>query len=336
MKIVVDAMGSDKNPEPDVAGAVLAAQELTEDVIVLVGEKTAVRAELDKHSPLPSNIEIVHAPQAITMEDKPAQAMREKRQSSIHIGLNLVRDGQADAFVTAGNTGAVLAVATLHSLKRIPGVLRPALGLLFPTADSTPMLIDAGANADNKPEYLYQFGVMGSLFMQKIKGIENPRVALISNGEEAGKGTSLIQETIPLLQNSSLNYVGNIEPKEFIRGDVDVGVVDGFTGNIIMKTSEAIAGGISDMLREAMMKNPLTILGGLLARPAFRQVRQRMNPDEIGGIPLLGVNGAVIIGHGRSNARAIQTAVYQARALVEANVVAAIASGLTEQTNGHQ
>ena len=270
------------------------------------------------------------------MEDKPAQAMREKRQSSIHIGLNLVRDGQADAFVTAGNTGAVLAVATLHSLKRIPGVLRPALGLLFPTADSTPMLIDAGANADNKPEYLYQFGVMGSLFMQKIKGIENPRVALISNGEEAGKGTSLIQETIPLLQNSSLNYVGNIEPKEFIRGDVDVGVVDGFTGNIIMKMSEAIAGGISDMLREAMMKNPLTILGGLLARPAFRQVRQRMNPDEIGGIPLLGVNGAVIIGHGRSNARAIQTAVYQARALVEANVVAAIASGLTEQTNGHQ
>ncbi|MEM7117601.1 MAG: phosphate acyltransferase PlsX [Chloroflexota bacterium] len=327
MRIVVDAMGSDNYPEPDVEGAVLAARTLADVGIVLVGDETAVHAELDKHDISNLDIDVVHASQVIAMDDKPSKVIREKKESSMHVGLTLVKEGQADAFVTMGNTGAVLAIATLRTLRRIPGVLRPALSLIFPTT-TLPVLIDAGANVDNKPEHLYQFAVMGSLYMEKIRKIENPKVALISNGEEESKGTALINETGPLLADSHLNYVGRIEPKEFMRGEVDVGVTDGFTGNIIMKTSEAIAKEMSDLIRESLMSNPLTILGGLLARSAFTKVRQQLNPDEIGGIPLLGVNGALIVGHGRSNARAVETAVYQAHELVQNKVVEAIAEGL--------
>jgi glycerol-3-phosphate acyltransferase PlsX len=209
--------------------------------------------------------------------------------------------------------------------------LRPALGVFFPTKER-PLLIDNGANAECKPEYLLQFGLMGSLYVARVLGITKPRVALLSNGEEEGKGTTLIKETIPLLAASDLNYIGNIEPKEFMRGAADVGVTDGFTGNMMMKMAESIAGYMSDMIREEMMRNPLTILGGLLARPAFSRVRRRLNPDDIGGAPLLGVNGVVIIGHGRSNAYAIKQAVGQARRMVEKGVVEAIATGLKEET----
>ncbi len=326
MRIVIDAMGSDNHPAADVAGAVMAAHTFG-DTIILVGDEARIEAELAQHKTADLSLEVKHASQVITMTDKPGDASRTKKDSSMHVGLNLVKEGAADAFVSAGNTGGILAVATLHTLRRIRGVQRPALGVVFPTP-TRPMLIDNGANADCKPDYLLQFAVMGSLYVSRVLGIDNPRIGLISNGEEEGKGNSLIQESLPLLQASGLNFVGNIEPKEFLQGAADVGVTDGFTGNIMLKTAEAIASTMSTMIRDALMANPLTIVGGLLARSAFKKVRQQLNPDEVGGAPLLGVRGPVIVGHGRSNAYAIQQAVKQARLMVENDVVAAIEEGL--------
>ncbi len=330
MRIVVDAMGSDNHPAPDVEGAVLAAREFGE-TIILVGDEAQIQAELSKHETAGLPIEVQHASEKVTMTDKPSQVVKGKPDSSMHVGLQMVRDGQADAFVSAGNTGGVLGIAMLRrvGVGRIPGVKRPALGVVFPT-EERPLLMDNGANADCKPEWLVQFALMASLYVERMLDIENPRVALISNGEEEGKGNLLIKETIPLMQASGLNYIGNIEPKEFVRGATHIGITDGFTGNIMIKTAEAIASYMSDMIRDSLMGNPLTILGGLLARPAFGKVRQRLNPDEVGGAPLLGVNGVVIVGHGRSNAYAIKQAVGQARRMVQNDVVAAISAGLNQ------
>ncbi|HSM58146.1 MAG TPA: phosphate acyltransferase PlsX [Candidatus Sulfomarinibacteraceae bacterium] len=327
MRIVVDAMGSDAHPQPDVAGAVEAAREFGEEII-LVGDESQIRAELSRHDTTGLSLSVVHANQTIGMTDKPSEASRQKKDSSMHVGLNLVKDGSADAFVSAGNTGGILAVAMLHTLRRIRGIKRPALGVMFPIAGH-PMLIDHGANADARPEYLLQFAQMGSLYVERVRGVNRPRVALISNGEEEGKGNQLIKETIPLLAGSGLNYVGNVEPKEFVQGNADVGVTDGFTGNIILKTAEAIAAYMSGLIREEIKSSPLTAIGGLLARPAFDRVRQRLNPDEVGGAPLLGVNGVVIVAHGRSNAYAIKQAVGQARQAVQQEVVDAIRQGVT-------
>lgn len=330
MRIVVDAMGSDDHPTPDVAGAVMAARKFG-DTIILVGDEPRIKAELASHDAAGLSIEIVHATEMIGMKDSPSAAARDKRDSSMHVGLRLVREGTADAFVSAGNTGGILAVATLRQtgLGRIPGVLRPAMGVVFPI-ETRPMLIDNGANADARPEFLLQFGVMGSIYMERVHGIDRPRVALISNGEEEGKGNQLIKETIPLMEAGELNYVGNIEPKEFVRGLADVGVVDGFTGNIMMKTAEAVAGYMSDTIRKYIMAGTLTKIGGALARPAFQRVRDQLNPDEVGGAPLLGVNGVVIIAHGRSNAYAIQQAIGQARRVVDNRIVEAIAEGVNK------
>ena len=245
----------------------------------------------------------------------------------MRLAINAVQEGKADGAVSAGNTGGILAIAMLQTLRRIRGVRRPALGVRFPIANH-PLLVDNGANADCKPEWLLQFAIMGSLYVERLDGNPRPRVALISNGEEEGKGNQLIKDTIPLLQESGLNYVGNIEPKEFVKGAADVAVTDGFTGNLILKTAEAIASYMSQMIGEEIRANPLTTLGGLLAKPAFSRVRQRLNPDEVGGAPLLGVNGVVIIGHGRSNAYAIKQAVGQARRAAEQGIVDAIRQGI--------
>lgn len=330
MRIVVDAMGSDEFPAPDVAGSVLAAREFG-DTLIIVGDEAAIRAELAKHDTAGLSLEVVHASQAVTMTDKPSQVVKGKPDSSMHVGMGLVRAGQADAFVTAGNTGGALGIAMLRQvgLGRIAGVKRPALGVIFPTKER-PLLIDNGANADCKPEYLLQFALMGSLYLERVLELESPRVALLSNGEEEGKGNQLIKDSIPLLQASGLNYVGNIEPKQFMAGAADIGVTDGFTGNLIIKTAEAVAGYMSNLIRDEMMTNPLTVIGGLLARPAFRKVRAALDSDEVGGAPLLGVNGAVIVAHGRSNAYAIKQAVGQARRMVMKDVVAAIAAGLAK------
>lgn len=330
MRIVVDAMGSDNNPGPDVAGSVMAAREYG-DTIILVGDEELIRSELAGHVTNNLSIEVVNADQAITMDDKPSLVVREKQDSSMHVGINMVKIGAADAFVTAGNTGAALGIAMLRTvgLGRIPGVKRPALGVNFPTPER-PFLIDNGANADCKPEYLLQFGLMGSIYVERVLGTKNPRVALISNGEEEGKGNTLIQEAAPLLANSGLNFIGNIEPKEFMRGVADVAVADGFTGNILMKTAEAVSSYMAELIRTYLKASPVTALGGYLSRSAFSQVKAHLDADEVGGAPLLGVNGPIIIGHGRSNATAIKHAVGQARLLIQNDVVETIAANIQQ------
>jgi glycerol-3-phosphate acyltransferase PlsX len=326
MRIAVDAMGSDAHPGPDVAGAVMAAREFG-DEIILVGDEKQINAELGNHTVDGLSIVVCNASQVIEMTDKPSEVCRIKSDSSMHIGLNLVKTGDADAFVSAGNTGGILAVAMLYTLRRIRGVKRPALGVIFPLSNH-PLLIDNGANADVKPEYLFQFAVMGSLYVKRVRGVTNPRVAIISNGEEEGKGNQLIKESTSLFLDSKLNFIGNIEPKEFIQGKADVGVTDGFTGNIILKTAEAVASYMKDMIREEIQANPLTTIGGLLAKPAFSRVSKRLDPDEVGGAPLLGVNGVVIVGHGRTNAYAMKQAITQARLAFQRDIVGAIRDGL--------
>lgn len=330
MRIALDAMGSDDHPVPDVAGAVLAAQE-TGDTLILVGDEPHIRMELQRHSTAGLNLEVVHASQAIAMTDQPTAAAKEKPDSSMHVGLGLVQRGEADAFVTAGNTGAVLAIATLLTLKRIPGVKRPALTAIFPHATGRVVAADIGANADVRPEYLTQFAVMASAYAQRAMGIETPRVALLSNGEEEGKGNELVKETTPLMRAlSQVNYIGNVEPKEVLSGETDVVIHDGFTGNIFIKSIEAAASMVSSLLRQEITAGALTSVGGLLARPAFDRVAKRVDPFEIGGAPLLGVNGVVIVGHGRSNDLGVKNAILQARRAVEGEVIDMIRERLGE------
>ncbi len=299
------------------------------DTIILVGNTAVIQNALTTQSADGLPIEIKQATQAVSMTDKPAEVIKGKPDSSMHVGVGMVKAGEADAFVTAGNTGAILGIAMLRQsgLGRIPGVKRAALGVIFPTKER-PFLIDGGANADCKPEHLLQFAIMGHLYVERVLGINNPRVALISIGEEEGKGNTLVRESIPLLAQSGLNYVGNIEPKEFMRGATDIAVTDGFTGNIIMKTSESIAAYMTDLIRTELMATTRTKIGGMLARPAFGRMRQRMNPYKVGGVPLLGLKGTVIVSHGRSNAYAIKQAIGQARTMISQQIVDAITTGI--------
>jgi glycerol-3-phosphate acyltransferase PlsX len=321
MRIVVDAMGSDNFPEPDVHGAVLAAQESPQDDIILVGNQTLISSTLQHIQSIPKNIQIVHAEDAIAMADKPAVVGKEKPQSSMHIGLNLVKEGKADAFVTAGNTGAVYAIAMLFSLRRIPNVKRPALTIIFKFNNKPVILLDVGANAESKAEWLAQYAIMGNIYAKYALGLSSPKVGLMSNGEEDSKGTQEIQEASRLIAQLPLNFVGNIEPRDVYNGAVDVVVSDGFTGNIMIKTFESSTRYIVETIRKELRSSWLTSIGALLARPAFRRVREKINPDEVGGAPLLGVNGVVIVGHGSSDKISIKNAIRQARLAFEGNVV---------------
>ena len=330
MRIVLDAMGSDDYPVPDVAGAVMAAREWG-DEIILVGREELIRQELARHDTAGLRLEIVHAPQVIEMDDEPARAARVKKDSSMHVGMNLVRDGQADGYVTAGNTGGVLAVATLHTLRRIRGVKRPALAAILPLPAGRVVALDIGANADCRPEYLLQFALMGDIYARAVLDCARPRVALLSNGEEPGKGNTLVKEASKLLTGSGLNFIGNVEPKEAAACHADVIVTDGFTGNIFIKTIEGTAKMLTDLIRDEIKASVLTTVGGLLAKPAFSRMARRVDPFEVGGGPLLGVNGVVIVAHGRSNGRAIKNAIRQARKAVQGGVVEAIRDGLTQE-----
>jgi glycerol-3-phosphate acyltransferase PlsX len=331
MRIALDAMGSDNHPAADVAGAVMAAREWGDEIII-VGPEEVIRRELAKHDASGLKLEIVQASQVIEMDDKPAEVARAKKDSSMHVGMNLVRDGQAHAFVTAGNTGGVLAVAMLGALGRIPGVQRPAVTGIFPLPAGEVVVLDVGANVDCKPEYLLQFAVMGSVYARAVLERESPRVALLSNGEEPHKGNTLVKEAYYLLERSSLNFIGNLEPKEIvITSKADVVVTDGFAGNVFTKTLEATAKMLTGVIRDEIKAGLLTSLGGLLAKPAFKRVSQQLDPGEVGGLPLLGVNGVVIKAHGRSDARAIKNAIRQARKAVQGGVVEAIRNELEKE-----
>ena len=325
-RIVVDAM-------PDVEGAVLAAREYGVEII-LVGDESKIVPVLTTLDPADLPISIVHAPETLTAEDKGLKlvlkARRQTSQTSMAIGIDLLKNGQADAFVTAGNTGAAMVTAYFR-LGTIPGVDLPALAPVFPTANGTCVVLDVGANPDVKPENLVQFGIMGSVYAQTIRGISNPKVGLISNGEEEGKGNNLVKEATPLLKESSLNFYGNVEGKEVIGGVVDVAVTDGFVGNVMMKTAEAIAKMIVDKIRDAIKGGgPLAKLGGLLVRPALGSIKKLLDPAEHGAAPLLGVNGLVFIGHGRSDSIAIKNAIRVAKEAAEAKVIETLKTAIQE------
>ncbi len=330
MRIVVDAMGTDDHPSADVGGAVQAAKE-THHSIILVGDEKSIRKELINHAQTQNlNIEIVHAQDYIAMSDKPSLVAKEKPQSSLHVGMELVKTGQADAIVTAGNTGAAHAIAMLYKLKRIRNVKRPALSVIFNINGKPLIIIDAGANADSKPEWIAQFGVMGSIYAEKVLKIHNPRVGLLSNGEEEGKGNQLTVSSTEMMHHYPLNFVGNIEPINLMNNEVDVIVSDGFVGNILIKTFEATTRYLGNIIRDELRKNPISSLGGFLIKPAMQRVRKKVDTSEIGGAPLLGVNGIVIISHGSSDSYAIKNAINQAAIAAQANVITAIEKGLSE------
>ncbi len=300
--------------------------------IVLVGDQVQVERELAYHDVSGLSIEIVHAPEQITMEDKPGVVGRSKPGSSMHVGMQLVRDGRGDAFVTAGNTGAALSIATLHTLRRIPGVHRPALSTILSLRNRSMILLDIGANTDCRPEWMVQFAVMGGVYSERALGTTLSRVALLSNGEEEGKGSSLVQESAELLSQSGVNFIGNVEPKDVLANKADVIVMDGFVGNVMIKTLEAMSRTLFELLRQELTTDLRSKAGGLLLRPAFRRVYGQVDPFEIGGAPMLGVNGVVIIGHGRSNATAIKNAIRQAQSAVNGHIVEAIRDGIEQSS----
>ncbi len=330
-RIVVDAMGSDEYPRPDVEGAVMAAREYGVEII-LVGDESKIGPVLAAQNPGSLPIRIVHAPEMLTMKDKGEElafkARHRDAQNSMAVGIDLVKRGEAEAFVTAGNTGAAM-VTALFRLGRLRGVDRPALAPVFPTASGSCVVLDVGANPDCKPENLLQFAIMGSIYAEKVRGVKNPKVGLVSNGEEEGKGNELVREVTPVLKKARINFFGNVEGKEVIGGKVDVAVTDGFVGNVMLKTAEAVAKLIVDKIREAIKTGgPLALVGGALVKPALTKIKKLLDPSEEGAAPLLGVNGLVFIGHGRSDALAIKNAVRVAKNAVEARVLDAMKAAI--------
>src|SRR5450755_4765387 len=329
--IALDAMGSDRAPKPEIEGAIQAARQYGLRVL-LVGPETVVKAELDRHSAaarLP--VEVVHASEFITMEDK-VEAIRAKRDSSMRVGLRMVREGQAAGFVTAGNTGAAMATARVV-LGAVPGVDRPALAAVFPTAPGNPaMLLDVGANVDCTPQNLEQFAVMGDIYFRamfgKRPGTMGPRVGLLSIGEEETKGNELTRASFQLLKQLPLNFVGNVEGRDLYGGQVDVIVCDGFVGNVALKISEGVVNLVRFTLKESLRATITRQVGYLLSRSAFADFKKRLDYSEAGGAPLLGLKGACIVSHGSSNANAIKNAIRVAAEVASGNINKHIEAGL--------
>lgn len=328
MRIAVDAMGGDHAPAVAVEGAVQAARILDVE-LVLVGRQEEVKAELAKHDSAGLPLAVQHASEVIEMDEHPAAAVRTKKDCSMVVGMELLKRHEADAFFTAGNSGGALAAA-LFRLGRIRGIKRPALSTIFPsqTPQGYCFLLDIGANADCKPEYLVQFALMGSVYAERVLGVPHPRVAIVSNGEEEGKGNQLVQETVPLLKAGTLNFVGNAEGKDIVRGLADVVVTDGFTGNVIIKLAEGVSKFLLETLKEEITSSNVSKVGALLAKPAFDQVKSRLDYREYGGAPLLGVDGVVFVGHGRSDAMAIKNGIRMTAQAVENGVLDAIKQGM--------
>ena len=318
-RIVVDAMGGDNAPQEVVAGALMALGGLGVE-LTLVGRVDAIRAEMEGTTEIPG-LRIVDAPDVIEMDEHPTDAVRAKPNSSINVGLRLVKNGEADAFVSAGNTGAAMTAALL-TVGRIRGIGRPALATVFPTGDNkVTMLLDVGANADCRPIHLVQFAYMGAAYMERVFGLAQPRVGLLSIGEEDTKGNQLTIEVNQALRGSRLNFIGNVEGKDLTKGACDVAVMDGFTGNVVLKTAEGMAELMFGELRKAVELTPWNRAAGLVLMSELRKVRRRLDYTEYGGAQLLGVDGVTVIGHGRSNARAIFSAIRAARDAVNNGVI---------------
>lgn len=316
--VAVDAMGGDNAPEVEVEGAVAAARQW-QIPIVLVGDKVRLEEALSKHSALGLDITIQHASEVVGMHDSPSDAIRKKKDSSIRVAFDLLRRGEVHAVVSAGNSGATMAVG-MFLLKRIPGIDRPAIATILPNKKNQTVLLDGGANVDCKPVHLQQFGTMGAVYAKFMLGKDRPKVGLLSNGEEESKGNELVREAHKLLKPSTLNYVGFVEGRDIFSGDVDVVVCDGFVGNVVLKVSEGLSEAIGDMLRGEIKQRFLAKIGYLLARPAFRAFKKKVDYAEYGGAPLLGIQGTGMICHGGSNARAIKNAIHMARESVSQRI----------------
>lgn len=325
MRIAIDAMGGDHGPAVVVPGALLGAQRFGV-AITLVGNAEAIRQALGAPASNSLDVEVVEASETIAMDEHPALAVRRRPQSSIHVALQLVKDGVADAMVSAGNSGAVMA-ASLLVLGRIPGIERPAIASVIPTSNGQALFLDLGAVTDPRPHHLVQFARMGAIAARASLGVQQPSVALLSNGEEPGKGNHLVQEVFPLLQREpGLRFIGNIEGNHLFQGRADVVVTDGFSGNIALKVAEGTASLIFETLRQEVTLTFPRKLAARVLTPAFRAMRARLDYRELGGAPLLGVNGVVIIAHGRSDTQAIASAIGAAKRAAQQNLVEAIAS----------
>lgn len=318
MKIVLDAMGSDNAPLVEVEGAVQAAQEFGHDLI-LVGDEARIKKELEKHRFSSERITIKHASEVIEVHDPAAISVRRKRDSSIVVGMDLLKKNQADAFISAGNTGAVVCAATL-SLRLLPGIERPGIAIVIPTLKGVSVIIDVGANITPKPIHLLQYGIMADAFSRYILGKSNPTVGLLNVGEEESKGTDFIREAHTLLSESKLNFAGNIEGRDVYAGKVDIILCDGFVGNVILKISESIADTIMQSLKQEIKADFLATIGAVLSSSAFHELKKKMDYSERGGAPLLGVDGRCIISHGSSSAKAIKNAIRTASEFVKQDV----------------
>lgn len=322
MRIIVDAMGGDYAPEVVIQGVVAAAEEYQAEV-VLVGDEPRITALLKKAKYSGNKISVHHAPEVIGMDEPPATSVRKKRNSSITVGLDLVKKGQGEAFFSAGNTGAVVCAATL-GLGLLPGIERPGIAIVTPTLKGISLIVDVGANIIPKPLHLLQYGIMAGAYCEDILHKPNPSVGLLNVGEEETKGTEFVKETYELLSHSHLNFVGNVEGKDLFSGKCDIIVCDGFVGNIALKVTESVVETMQAFLKRHLVSSFFGKLGLVFLKPSFRRFKKQLDYAEYGGAPLLGVNGVVIVGHGRSTVKAIKNAIRVAKEEIENKVNAKI------------
>jgi glycerol-3-phosphate acyltransferase PlsX len=323
MRIFVDAMGGDFAPKAAVEGTAEALRAMPDLHVTLAGVQEAMAPYLDKLQNVASRVKIIETPEVISNHDAPVLAIRQKKGSGIVMGMLAVKEGEADGFVSAGSTGAVLA-GGMFRLGRIPGIERPALAPLLPNGKGYFLLIDCGANVDCQPEWLDQFGLMGSIYMLKVMGIEDPRVGLVNIGAEAEKGNALVKATYPMMEKAAYNFIGNVEARDITGDKADVMVCDGFSGNLILKFMEGVAGTLMHIIKKELMSDLRGKIGGLISKPAFRRVAKLMDYSEVGGAPLLGVQGVVVKAHGSSNGHAMACAIRQASLMAKGNVAGLI------------
>ena len=331
MRIALDAMGGELGPEEMVSGAIQAVEESDLDV-ALIGDENILNSLMQKMSLVSPRLQVIHASQSVSMDESPFEAIRKKKDSSIARAFEQVKNGKADAVVSAGNSGATMASA-IRSLGRLENIARPGIASIFPTLKKPLVMMDVGANVDCRPQHLYQFGVMGAAFSDNLFQIKKPSIGLLSIGEEGGKGNVLVKSAHELFRKSSLNFVGNVEGRDIFQGDVDVIVCDGFVGNVCLKVSEGLAEAIISMLRTEISKSFMAKMGYLLAKKAFNNFGRRVDYAEYGGAPLLGVNGTGIVCHGRSNAKAIKNAIKVAAEMIRSKVNDHIVQLLSESRN---
>ncbi|MGG4102914.1 phosphate acyltransferase PlsX [Paenibacillus lautus] len=326
MRIAIDAMGGDNAPQSNVEGALIAAQEWSDTEIILVGDEAQIGALLkDK----PSNLKVVHASEVIEAEDEPVKAVRRKKDASMVVAGRMIREGEADAMISAGNTGALMTTGLLV-VGRMKGIERPALAPMIPTLDGKGMLaLDLGANMDSKPEHLQQYALMGSLYRENVHGITKPRVGLLNVGTEPGKGNELTKHAYPLLEELPIHFVGNVESRDVMNGVCDVLVCDGFSGNILLKSIEGTAGALFSLLKEQFSKSLKTKMAAALMMPELRSLKSTLDYKEHGGAPLLGLGGLVVKSHGSSDANAIKNGVRQARTALQNRLVESISNEIS-------